>query len=78
MVEVTLLGALTMVGLPMGRAAVVVLAYRGFCFWTPLLVGVAALRWVRGLGRPSARAAREAQPATFRKAAEKEERWALD
>ena len=45
-VEVTLLGAFAMVGLSMGRAAVVVLAYRGFIFWTPLLVGVAALRWV--------------------------------
>ena len=45
-VEVTLLGAFTMVGLPMGRAAVVVLAYRGFSFWAPLLVGLGALRWV--------------------------------
>jgi len=52
-VELTLLGAFTMVGLPMGRAAIVVLAYRGFSFWTPLLVGLGALRWVRGLGRPT-------------------------
>jgi len=57
MVEVTLLGAFTMVGLPMGRAAIVVLAYRGFSFWTPLLVGLGALRWVRGLGRPYVQAA---------------------
>jgi uncharacterized protein (TIRG00374 family) len=79
MVEVTLLGAFTMVGLPMGRAAIVVLAYRGFSFWTPLLVGLAALRWVRGLGRPSARAANDAQPAAFREAAAREEeRWVLD
>ena len=70
MVELTLLGALTMVGLPMGRAAVVVLAYRGFSFWTPLLVGLVALRWVGGLGRPSARAGRTAQPATLREAVE--------
>ncbi|MCA1648613.1 MAG: lysylphosphatidylglycerol synthase domain-containing protein, partial [Chloroflexi bacterium] len=54
MVELTLLGAFAMVGLPMGRAAVVVLAYRGFSFWAPLLVGLAALRWVRGIGRPAA------------------------
>jgi uncharacterized membrane protein YbhN (UPF0104 family) len=77
MVEVTLLGAFTMVGLPMGRAAVVVLAYRGFSFWAPLLVGLGALRWVRGLGRPSAAAA-NVPPAGFREAADKEKRWALD
>ena len=70
MVELTLLGALTMVGLSMGRAAVVVLAYRGFSFWTPFLVGLVALRWVRGLGRPPARAGRDAQPATIREAVE--------
>ena len=78
MVEVTLLGAFTMVGLPMGRAAVVVLAYRGFSFWAPLLVGVGALRWVRGLGRPAARAANNAPPARFGEAAAEEERWVLD
>ena len=78
MVEVTLLGAFTMVGLPMGRAAVVVLAYRGFSFWTPLLVGVGALRWVRGLGRPAARAANAAPPAGFGEAAAEEERWILE
>ena len=49
LVEVTLLGAFSMVGVPMGRAAVVVLAYRGFSFWAPLLVGLGALRWVRGV-----------------------------
>ncbi len=69
MVELTLLSALAMVGLPMGRAAVVVLAYRGFSFWMPLLVGLVALRWVRGLGRPSARTGCDAQPVTFREAA---------
>jgi uncharacterized protein (TIRG00374 family) len=46
-VEVTLLGAFAMVGVPMARAGVVILAYRGFSFWTPLLVGLGALRWVR-------------------------------
>jgi glycosyltransferase 2 family protein len=80
MVEATLLSAFTMVGLPMGRAAVVVLAYRGFSFWAPLLVGLGAVRWVRGLGRPAARAASNAPSTTFRGAAveEEEERWALD
>jgi glycosyltransferase 2 family protein len=46
MVELTLLSAFTMFGVSMGRAAVVVLAYRGFSFWAPLLVGLGALRWV--------------------------------
>jgi uncharacterized protein (TIRG00374 family) len=46
-VEVTLVGAFTMVGVPMGRAAIVVLAYRGFSFWAPLLAGLGAMRWVR-------------------------------
>jgi uncharacterized membrane protein YbhN (UPF0104 family) len=72
MVEVTLLGAFTMVGLPMGRAAVVVLAYRGFSFWTPLLVGLGALRWVRGIGRPSVRPGQNGPPAA------EEKRWVLD
>jgi len=53
MVEVTLLSAFTMFGVSMGRAAVVVLAYRGFIFWAPLLVGLGALRWVHGIGRRS-------------------------
>jgi uncharacterized protein (TIRG00374 family) len=78
MVEVTLLGAFTMVGLSMGRAAVVILAYRGFSFWAPLLVGVAALRWVRGLGRSGLRAARdERPPATPHPATPEEERSVL-
>ncbi len=78
MVEVTLLGAFTMVGVPMGRAAIVVLAYRGFTFWTPLLVGLGALRWVRGLGRPYARAALDEQPTAGRDDADEEKRWVLD
>ena len=78
-VEVTLLGAFTMGGLAMGRATVVVLAYRGFSFWAPLLVGVLALRWVRGLGRPSAPDADDPQPAVGRDAASQEaERWVLN
>jgi glycosyltransferase 2 family protein len=77
-VEVTLLGAFTMVGLPMGRAAIVVLAYRGFCFWTPLLVGLGALRWVRGLGRPSAQAGHDERPVAAQEAAPEEKRWVLD
>lgn len=63
MVEVTLLSAFTMFGVSMGRAAVVVLAYRGFSFWVPLLVGLGALRWVHGIGRRSIRADRNQQPA---------------
>lgn len=63
MVEVTLLSAFTMFGVSMGRAAVVVLAYRGFSFWVPLLVGLGALRWVHGIGRSSIRADRNQQPA---------------
>jgi glycosyltransferase 2 family protein len=78
MVEVTLLGAFTMVGLPVGRAAVVVLAYRGFSFWTPLLVGLAALRWVRGLGRPSAQADHDVQPDVAHEAVAEEKRVVLD
>ncbi len=77
-VEVTLLGAFTMVGFPMGRAAIVVLAYRGFSFWTPLLAGLGALRWVRGLGRPSARAGHDERPAGVQEAAAEEKRWVLD
>jgi hypothetical protein len=65
-VEITLVGAFTMVGLTMGRAAVVVLAYRGFTFWIPLLVGLAAVRWVPGLGRPSAQPIQVAHPAVLR------------
>jgi glycosyltransferase 2 family protein len=77
-VEVTLLGAFTMVGVPMGRAAIVVLAYRGFSFWTPLLVGLGALRWVRGLGRPPARASHDERPAAAEAAEVEEKQWVLD
>ena len=63
MVEVTLLSAFTMFGVSMGRAAVVVLAYRGFIFWAPLLVGLGALRWVHGIGRRSIPSDRNRQPA---------------
>lgn len=75
MVEVTLLGAFGMVGLPMGRAAAIVLAYRGFVFWAPLLVGVAALRWVRGLGRAPARTDDDAPPTGIGEPAGTGERW---
>jgi uncharacterized protein (TIRG00374 family) len=53
-VEGTLVAVFTHLGLPMGRAAVVILAYRGLSFWLPLLAGFVALRWVRGLGKPAA------------------------
>jgi uncharacterized protein (TIRG00374 family) len=71
-VEVTLLGAFAMVGLPMARAAVVILAYRGFSFWAPLLVGLGALRWVRGLGRPPEQAQLDVQPTVLRQEMSKE------
>jgi glycosyltransferase 2 family protein len=78
LVEVTLVGALTMVGMTMGRAAIVVLAYRGFSFWMPLLVGLAALRWVSGLGRPSARPGYNERPFADRGAATERQGRVLD
>ena len=36
-------------GVPLGHAAIVVLAYRGLSFWLPLLVGFLALRWTPAL-----------------------------
>ena len=36
-------------GVPLERAAVVVLAYRGLSFWLPLCVGFVALRWTPAL-----------------------------
>ncbi len=36
-------------GVPLERAAVVVLAYRGLSFWLPLCVGFVALRWTPSL-----------------------------
>jgi uncharacterized protein (TIRG00374 family) len=78
LVEVTLLGTFTMVGLSMARAAIVVLAYRGFSFWVPLLVGLAALRWVRGLGRRSAQPDYDVPPAVGHEGSREEQRWALD
>jgi uncharacterized protein (TIRG00374 family) len=50
-VEGVLVAAFTSLGVPMGQATVVVLVYRGFTFWLPLIVGFAALGRVRGLGR---------------------------
>src|SRR5262249_32796669 len=78
MVEVTLLGAFTMVGLPMGRAAVVVLAYRGVGVWMALWVGLGGRGWVRGLGRPPMQADRDVQPAVAHETLAEEKRWVLD
>ena len=41
-------------GVPLERAAVVVLAYRGLSFWLPLVIGFGALRWTPALhqGKP--------------------------
>ncbi len=52
-VEGALVAAFTSLGLPMMRAAVVMLAYRGLSFWLPLVAGFAALRWVHGVGKPA-------------------------
>jgi len=38
--------ALSSFYIPLGTAAVITLAYRGFTFWLPLLFGLAAFRWV--------------------------------
>jgi hypothetical protein len=59
---------LSMLGFSMERSAIVVLAYRGFSFWMPLLVGVGALRWVRGLGRRSAQLEDDLRPAVAHEA----------
>jgi len=53
-VEGTLVAAFTSLGLPMAQATVMMLAYRGLSFWLPMVAGVVALRWVRGIGRPPA------------------------
>lgn len=50
-VEGTLVASFAMLGVQMGRATVVMLAYRVMSFWLPLLVGFAALRFVRGMGK---------------------------
>ncbi len=52
-VERTLVAVFTNLGLPLGRAAVGVLAYRGLSFWLPLLAGFVALRSVRSLRKPA-------------------------
>jgi uncharacterized protein (TIRG00374 family) len=38
--------ALSSFYIPLGTAAVITLAYRGFTFWLPLLFGLGAFRWV--------------------------------
>jgi uncharacterized protein (TIRG00374 family) len=45
-VEGLLTLALNSFYIPLGTAAVIALAYRGFTFWLPLLIGMAAFRWV--------------------------------
>lgn len=45
-VEGMLTLALRSMYVPVGAAAVVTLAYRGFTFWIPFLVGMASLRWL--------------------------------
>ena len=50
-VEGAMTAAFVSLGVPVARATIAVLAYRGISFWFPLLSGFIALRWVRGLGR---------------------------
>lgn len=50
-VEGAMTAAFVSLGVPVARATIAVLAYRGISFWLPLLTGFIALRWVRGLGR---------------------------
>ena len=46
MVEGLLTLALSSFYIPLGTAAVLTLAYRGFTFWLPLFIGIFAFRWV--------------------------------
>jgi hypothetical protein len=39
---------LTSMYIPLGAAAVVTLAYRGFTFWLPLVIGMVSFRWLGG------------------------------
>lgn len=50
-VEGAMTAAFVSLGVPVARATIAVLAYRGISFWFPLLSGFIALRWVRGLGK---------------------------
>ncbi len=45
-VEGVLTLVLTSMYVPIGAAAVVTMAYRGFTFWLPLLIGIIAFRWL--------------------------------
>ncbi|RPI35250.1 MAG: UPF0104 family protein [Chloroflexota bacterium] len=47
-VEGILTLALSSMYIPLGAAAVITIAYRGFSFWMPLLMGIAAFRWLGG------------------------------
>ena len=47
-VEGALTLALTSMYIPFSAAAIVTLAYRGFTFWIPLLVGMVAFRMLDG------------------------------
>ena len=45
-VEGALAVARNSLGVPLGDATVVTLAYRGFSFWMPVMVGMVTIRWV--------------------------------
>ena len=52
-VEGVMTATFVSLGVPLERAAVVVLAYRGLSFWLPLAVGFCALRWAPNLRAPA-------------------------
>jgi len=56
-VEGMLTLALSSFYIPLGTAAVIALAYRGFTFWLPLIIGLVAFRWVGTTQTPAAESA---------------------
>jgi uncharacterized membrane protein YbhN (UPF0104 family) len=48
--ELALIGVLVGSGVPGGQAALSVLLFRGLTYWTPVPVGLFALRWLRNRG----------------------------
>ena len=61
-VEGVMTATFVSLGVPLERAAVVVLAYRGLSFWLPLAFGFGALRWVNNLHREGAKQHKNQSP----------------